>query len=82
MNIFHHFLKNRTSYFKLLELLKKLRLKEMYVQAHNPVEPQVQGAYKNYSEGEFVKFILKTSRLTRTKFIGTAMDGGKLYKLY
>ena len=82
LNIFHHFLKNRTSYCKLLELLKKLRLKEMYVQAHNPVEPQVQGAYKNYSEGEFVKFILKTSRLTRTKFIGTAMDGGKLYKLY
>ena len=82
LNIFHHFLKDRTPYFELLNLLGKLQLKEMYFQPHRPDEPQMKGAYKNYSEEEFVKFVLEASRLTEAEFIGATRDGRKIYKLY
>jgi 2-polyprenyl-3-methyl-5-hydroxy-6-metoxy-1,4-benzoquinol methylase len=82
LNIFHHFLKDRTYYFKLIELLGKLKLKEMYFQPHHPGESQMIGAYQNYSEEEFVKFILEASRLTKAEFIGATGDGRKIYKLH
>jgi hypothetical protein len=82
LNIFHHFLKDRASYFELLNLLGKLKLKEMYFQPHRPDEPQMEDAYKNYSEEEFVKFVLEASRLTEAEFIGATRDGRKIYKLY
>jgi hypothetical protein len=81
LNIFHHFLKNEESYFKLLNLLKDLKMREMYFQPHLPNEPQMRGAYKNYSVEDFVAFILKASRLSRAEFIGSAEDGRRLYKL-
>ena len=54
----------------------------MYFQPHKPGEPQMKGAYKDYSEDEFVEFILQTSKLTKARLIGTASDGRKIYRLY
>ena len=82
LNIFHHFLKDKSSYLELINLLKKLNMKEMYFQPHLPNEPQMRGAYRNYSEEEFVEFILQNSKLNKAKFIGAARDGRKIYKLY
>jgi cyclopropane fatty-acyl-phospholipid synthase-like methyltransferase len=82
LNIFHHFLKDRASYYKLIDLLGKLKLGEMYFQPHCLGEPQMEGAYKNYSEEEFVKFILEASKLTKAELIGATQDGRKLYKLH
>jgi 2-polyprenyl-3-methyl-5-hydroxy-6-metoxy-1,4-benzoquinol methylase len=82
LNIFHHFLKEKDSYLKLLHLLKNLKMKEMYFEPHQTNAPQMQGAYKNYSEEEFVEFILQTSRLNRADCIGRARDGRGIYKIY
>lgn len=82
LNIFHHFLKEETSYIKLVGMLGRLELQEMYFQPHHPSEPQMIGAYKNYSEDEFVRFILDSSRLTNVEFIGVAEDKRRIYKLY
>jgi hypothetical protein len=81
LNIFHHFLKNEDSYFKLLNLLKNLKMREMYFQPHLPDEPQMQGAYKNYAVADFVEFISQASGLSRAEFIGHAEDGRSIYKL-
>jgi hypothetical protein len=56
-------------------------MREMYFQPHLPDEPQMQGAYKNYSVEDFVEFILQASRLSRAEFIGSAEDGRSIYKL-
>jgi len=82
LNIFHHFLKEEDSYLKLCELLGKLEMKEMYFEAHNPIESQMKGAYKNYSEEEFVEFIVQTSKLKESQLLGRANDGRGIYKLY
>jgi len=81
LNIFHHFLKYEESYLKLVNLLHKLQVKEMYFQPHTPEEFQNGKPYKNYSEEEFVQFILKNSKLNESQYIGTAQDGRKIYKL-
>lgn len=82
LNIFHHFLKEKGSYLKLCELLGKLEMTELYFEAHNPNESQMKGAYKNYSEEEFVEFILQTSKLKESQLLGRATDGRGIYKLY
>ena len=82
LNIFHHFLKKKDSYLKFLDLLKNLKMKEMYFQPPLPNEPQMEGAYKNYSEEEFVEFILQASRLNKAKLIGEDEDGRGIFKLY
>jgi hypothetical protein len=82
LNIFHHFLKSKESYDKLVDLLQKLRVKEMYFEPNKPEELQNIKSYKNYSEEEFVQFILKNSKLNESRYIGTAQDGRKIYKLF
>lgn len=81
-NIFHHFLKNKASYEKLKALLGRLKYKEMYIQFHQPDEQQMIDAYQNYTEGEFVKFIIDNSiDKTSYKCLGEE-NGRKIYKIY
>ncbi len=82
LNIFHHFLKKKDLHHKFINFLQKLRLKEMFFEAHLPNEPQMERAYKNYSDEEFIKFIIQNSNLRNAQFIGEAKDGRKIYKLY
>ena len=82
LNIFHHFLKEKDSYFKLQDLLKRLKMKEMYFQPHHTNDSQMENAYRNYSEEEFVEFVLQSSMLNEAKFLGRAQDGRGIYKLY
>ena len=81
MNIFHHFLKKKELYFKLIELLKRLKMKELFLQTHRYNEAQMEGAYKNYSPEEVVDFVLEHSCLDKAKLIGEE-DGRPIYKLY
>lgn len=82
LNIFHHFLKKKDSYYLLIDFLQNLKTREMYFGPHLPNEPQMEGAYRDYSEEEFVKFILQNSKLNRAKLIGKNDDGRSIYKLY
>ena len=81
-NIFHHFLKNKVSYEKLKALLGRLKYKEMYIQFHQPGERQMADAYQDYTEDEFVKFIINNSvEKTSYKCLGEE-NGRKIYKIY
>ncbi len=82
LNIFHHFLIYEESYHELVNLLHKLRVKEMFFEPHSPEFFQDQKPYRNYSEEEFVQFILKNSELNESQYLGTAQDGRKIYKLF
>ena len=81
LNIFHHFLKTEERYRALVALLGRLDMRVMFFQAHNPGEPQMRGAYRNYECGEFVRFISENSCLGKAMHIGTPPDGRPLYLL-
>lgn len=81
-NIFHHFLKNKVAYEKLKALLGRLKYKEMYIQFHQTEERQMTDAYQNYTEDEFVKFIIDNSvQKSSYKCLGEE-NGRKIYKIY
>ena len=81
LNIFHYFLKEKESYYKLRKLLRRLTAKEMYFQTDEPEEIKRRGGYKNRSPEEFVDFVVKNSNLTKADCIGE-VRGSKIYKLY
>lgn len=82
LSVFHHFLKNEEDYKKFVTFLKNLQVKELYFQPHCPSERQMENAYKNYSEEEFVDFILKHLQLKNVKYIGKTEHERKMYKIY
>jgi hypothetical protein len=82
LNIFHHFLKNEIDYNKLIIFLKTLKVQELYFQPHNPTEPQMNNAYKNYSEKDFVNFILENSTLSHVEQIFKGEYGRNIFKFY
>jgi len=81
LNIFYHFLKEKKSWYKLITLFGRLKVKEMYFQIAKPEEIKTKGRYKNYSPEEFVDFVVKNSHLTKADCIGE-VRGSKIYKLY
>lgn len=82
LNIFHHFIKTEAMHQKLIEFLNRMNYREMYVQFHTPNEPQMQNAYRNYNNMEFVEFILKNSRnKTKYQFV-KEIRKRNLYKIY
>jgi SAM-dependent methyltransferase len=83
-NIFHHFLREKKLYNQLIDFLEKLHLKVMFFQPHNPMEKVMQNAYQNYSNQEFVDFILEHSCLTNFAMLAESPEGkGRpIYKLY
>lgn len=81
-NIFHHFLKSKSGYDKLVMLLKRLRYKEMFIQFHKSDETQMKDSYANYNEEEFAKFIIENS-VDKTGCICIGEENGrKIYKIY
>lgn len=82
LNIFHHFLKEKTNYLKFINLLQNLGMKELFFQPHVPDEPQMEDAYRNYTNREFAEFILRNSCLNEAKLVGVAEGGRSIWKLY
>lgn len=81
LNIFHHFLKTAETYELLIQFLKRLQTRVMFFEPHLDGEAQMQGAYRNLGETEFVRFIAQNTGLTRWEQIGRAKDGRAIYKL-
>jgi len=82
LNIFHHFIKNKASFDKMRKVLKKLKCKGMFFEAHNPNEKQMENAYRNFDGDTFVKFIVENSVLDKYKLIGEIADKRNLYYIY
>lgn len=81
LNIFHHFIKKQSTYKQLKKFLQRLDMKVMFFQAHNPDEPQMKEAYRNFNGEEFTTFIMENSCLNDVRQIGVGEDGRLIYKL-
>jgi hypothetical protein len=81
-NIFHHFLKQRSLHDKLVAWLKGLNVDVMIFEPHLRGERQMDGAYANYDEREFVDFILSNSMLQHSQLVHRCTDGRPVYKLW
>jgi len=81
LNIFHQFLKRKTEYFKLINLLKNLKTAELFFEPHVYTENQMKDAYVNYNETEFVDFLLKHTSLARSELIYAERSGRRVFKL-
>ena len=82
LNVFYHFLKQKSTYLELIELLKRLRMRELFFQTPKHGGQKMEGAYKNYSADEFLTFILENSCLKEAKYIGQTQNERPIYKLY
>ena len=82
LNIFHHFLKRKKHFFNLKIFLKKLKTYELIFEPHQHHEKQMNGAYVNFTETEFIDFLLRHTSLNESKLIHTAKYGRHIFKLY
>ena len=82
LSIFHHFIKSKVTYKKLIRFLKNLKGTEMFLEPHNPEEPQMRKAYKNFIDEDFAKFIIDNSSFKNFEIIGYSEVGRPLYKIY
>lgn len=83
-NIFHHFLREKDLYQKLISFLTQLKVKVMYFQPHNPSEELMRNAYVNFDNEQFVRFIIKNSCLNKFELITKQIDGRNrpIYKIF
>lgn len=81
LNIFHHFLKQETLHRKLCQFLKRLKARTMFFEPHCPDEPQMKGAFRNYSPREFTEFVKYQGGFRIHEQIGVLPDGRPLFKL-
>jgi len=81
LNVFHHALKTKESYHQLAALLRNLQMGELFFEPPDDDDPQMKGAYKEYSRAEFVDFIMRVSSLKHAEIIGKAIDGRTIYRL-
>ena len=82
LNIFHHFLKTKNQYHKLIAFLQRTDMNTMFFEPHIISEKQMKNAFCNYKPDEFVQFILRHSCLNNAEIIGVAEDERLMYKLW
>ena len=83
LNILHHFLKTEPLHGRLIELLQRLQPDIMFFQPHAADPPgQMNNAFRNYCEQEFVEFVGKHTGLQHSMHLGTASDGRPVFKLW
>ena len=80
LSIFHHFLRSEVLYNKLTRLLGELDMKVMFFEPHKTGYGYA-GAYIDYSENEFVDYILQNSCLSKCKLLSRTERGRNLYLL-
>lgn len=81
LNVFHHFLKTKIEFVKLKALLKNLKTKQMFFEAHAYDDAQMKDAFVNYTQPEFVDFILQHTSLNKSEVIYTAKNGRTIFSL-
>jgi hypothetical protein len=82
LNIFHHFLKRKVEHDRLVAFLGKLKCAELFLETHNPGEPQMAGAYRNYQPDEFTEFVIKHTTLEKAEPVCETSNGRVLYRIF
>lgn len=81
LNIFHHFLKTKKDFLRFECMLKNLDTDVLFFEPHLHHDGQMKDAYVNYTETEFVDFLLNHLSLNKSEIIYTAKNGRKVFKL-
>lgn len=81
LNIFHHFLKTKELYDKLIIFLRELSFEVMFFQPHNPKEGQMKGAYVNFTNEEFVWWIQSATGKKAQQIGKSKSDNRPIYKI-
>jgi hypothetical protein len=81
LNVFHHFLKKKNTFINFIKLLKRLKVKELFLETHHSGEFKKIKVYRYYNPDQFLDFIIKNSRFNKPKFLGKTWDGRPIYKL-
>jgi hypothetical protein len=79
--VFHWFIISEESYNAFLRLLNNLRMSEMFFIPHKPSERQMQNAYWNPNEDEFVAFLLDKTGLNHAAHLGYVDGNRSIYHL-
>src|SRR3989304_147893 len=79
LNIFHHFLKNKTQFVQLKAMLKNMDTNELFFEPHLYEEEQMENSYVNFTPSQFVDFLLQNTSLTKSEVIYTAKNGRTVY---
>ena len=78
LNIFHHFVRTKHDYNRLIALLNQLRCQALYLE---PDQNDGIESYKHFNDEEFVEFVLKNTRLKKSRYLGQAKEGRPLFLL-
>ncbi|MHA1279871.1 MAG: class I SAM-dependent methyltransferase [Candidatus Helarchaeota archaeon] len=81
LNIFHHLLKRKETFQKLVLFLEHLECSEMYFEPHLFEDPQMSHSYINMHEEEFAEFVRQKLKLNQSEIIGRASDNRPVYKI-
>lgn len=81
LNIFHHFLKEKSTYLRWLDLLDRIDAEVIVFQAHCSEEEQMKGSYMNYEPAEFANVISKKCGMKQINEVGRSADGRAIYIL-
>jgi 2-polyprenyl-3-methyl-5-hydroxy-6-metoxy-1,4-benzoquinol methylase len=78
LNIFHHLVRTEWKYEQFIQFLRKLDCRVMYFE---PAPNEQSGAYRSFSDEEFIDLIFKNTKLRHVKPLGQAKEGRRLYRL-
>jgi hypothetical protein len=81
LNTFHHFLKRKTELVQLKDLLKNMKMDQLFLGAHQYQDDQMKDAYANYTQTELVDFLAHHTSLSKFEVIYTAKNGGTIFRL-
>lgn len=82
LNVFHHFLKTKTQFTRLVGWLKHLHTNELVFEPHLAGESQMQGAYASLDPAELVDLLKQLTGLRSSEPIFIADDGRTIYRLH
>lgn len=82
LRIFHHFIKNKGSFIQLTNLLRKLKIKELFLQPHDYKLSVYKNMYRNFTPDQFVDYIIQNSCLNKSEKIGDFTPGGPIYRIF
>ncbi|MFC1945685.1 class I SAM-dependent methyltransferase [Chloroflexota bacterium] len=80
LSVFHHFLRSRKLYEQMTRFLGQLEIKYMFFEPHETGHGFA-GAHVDYTEDEFVSYILDNSCLGEARLLGRGERGRNLYLL-
>jgi cyclopropane fatty-acyl-phospholipid synthase-like methyltransferase len=78
LNIFHHFMKTKETFEQLDAFLRRLKCRMMIYQAHDPSEPQMDGAYRNMTPEQATRFLSERLSLPGIVEIGSYRRSRKI----